>query len=269
MNKVRPVGNQHSQLSLRNPLLDFARTVNRWIAPIVDLPRLFSAWRYPLFWRDAFRYFRMDGSEPLRLLDLHPCISDRTSATSFDPHYFYQHIWAFRHLAAESPKWHLDIGSRTDFVSLLSTLMNVLFVDIRPLRVQVDGLFPLGGSILNLPFADNSVSSISSLHVVEHIGLGRYGDPLDPLGSRKAAAELSRILAPGGRLYFSVPVGKKRVCFNGHRIFHPQEVLDIFPNCVLSEFSCVNDQKEFLQDVVPSAADEFRYGCGFFLFQKK
>jgi hypothetical protein len=72
--------------------------------------------------------------------------------------------------------------------------------------------------------------------VVEHIGLGRYGDPLDPEGTEKAMAELKRIIAPGGNLYLSVPIDDvNRTYFNAHRaftepyleeLFHPLEIVE-------------------------------------------
>jgi len=66
-------------------------------------------------------------------------------------------------------------------------------VDIRPIDVSLDNLFFVKGSILNLPFRNNSIESISSLCVVEHIGLGRYGNVIDPYGSEKAIKELKRV----------------------------------------------------------------------------
>src|SRR5207253_10606962 len=67
--------------------------------------------------------------------------------------------------------------------------------------------------LLSLPFADRSVESLSCLHVAEHVGLGRYGDELDPEGTVKAARELQRVVAPAGRLYFALPVGRPRTEF--------------------------------------------------------
>jgi SAM-dependent methyltransferase len=90
----------------------------------------------------------------------------------------------------------------------------VAFLDVRPLDADIEDLEPIAGSVLELPFADRSLPSVSCLHVAEHIGLGRYGDPLDPAGTRKAIAELQRVTAPGGQLLFSLPVGRQRLCFN-------------------------------------------------------
>jgi hypothetical protein len=65
--------------------------------------------------------------------------------------------------------------------------------------------------------------------VVEHIGLGRYGDPLDPEGSVKAFLELKRIVQPGGDLYVSVPVDDvNRIYFNAHRAFAEDYLLKLF-----------------------------------------
>ena len=107
--------------------------------------------------------------------------------------------------------------------------MPFVFVDYRPLRAIMQGFQPIGGDLTRLPFATHSISSLSCLHVIEHIGLGRYGDPIDPLGTAKAAAELERVLRPNGRLLLTTPVGRERVQFNAHRIFAPATIPDAAP----------------------------------------
>ncbi len=52
----------------------------------------------------------------------------------------------------------------------------------------------------------------SCMHTIEHIGLGRYGDPLDAVGDQTALSELQRVVAPGGSLLIVVPVAT--ACFN-------------------------------------------------------
>ena len=79
------------------------------------------------------------------------------------------------------------------------------------------------------------------MHVAEHIGLGRYGDPLDPDGDLKAMGELKRVLAPGGLLLFVVPVGQPRVCFNAHRIYSYGQIVEAFAKLYLEEFALIPD----------------------------
>jgi predicted SAM-dependent methyltransferase len=222
------------------------------------------------FLKDWEVYQSMPNAELLEYDDAYPCVYDRTSLTPFDVHYFYQDIWAFKHIKELSPAFHLDIGSLVSYVVFITAVTKVVFVDIRPLHVNnLDKFDSISGNILDLPFEDNSIPSLSCLHVAEHIGLGRYGDPLDPLGTKKAAKELVRILTPAGNLYFSVPVGKPRVCFNAHRIHSPQQILNYFSDLHLVEFSGIDDKGIFKQGIKPDELAESDYACGLFHFTKK
>ena len=150
------------------------------------------------------------------------------------------------------------------------TFAEVSFVDIRPLVTPVDRLRFEQGSITALPFADSSVESLSSLHVIEHIGLGRYGDPVDPDGHLKAATELSRVLQPGGELLIGTPVGRERLVFDGHRIFNPHTVVAMFSSLDLVDFALVDDD-DLLRtgDVTLDDGARCDYGCGLFAFTKR
>ena len=122
-----------------------------------------------------------------------------------------------------------------------------------------------------LPFPDRSQESISCMHVVEHVGLGRYGDPLDPDGDLKAMAELQRVVAQGGHLLFVVPVGKPRICFNSHRTYSYDQVLAGFPELQLSQFALIPDNPsppKLLLDADPALVKEQEFGCGCFHFQR-
>ena len=223
------------------------------------LPRYFSHW---------FKYTRSAGGQKVGLLDLQPCLGDWSTHTPFDAHYFYQGAWLARRLAHSKPVKHVDIGSSVLTMSVLSATVNTVFVDYRPLKATLSGLTSISGDILSLPFDDNSVESLSCLHVIEHIGLGRYGDPIDPDGSLKAAAELQRIVSAGGKIFLSLPVGRERICFNAHRVHAPTSVLKMFPQLNLVEFSYVDDSGQFLEAQSAHSASELEYGCGLFQFVK-
>ena len=120
-----------------------------------------------------------------------------------------------------------------------------------------------------MPFEEGSLESVSCLHVAEHIGLGRYGDPLDPLGTRKAAAELQRVVAPRGQLLFALPVGRPRVCFNAHRVHSPHDIVAMFPELQLVEFSGVDDTGAFRRHRTLEELEGAQYGCGMFRFVRR
>lgn len=231
----------------------------RPLVGLLYLPRFFSHW---------VRYAKSEGAQNIRVLDLQPCLGDWSTHTPFDAHYFYQGAWLARRICAAKIVKHVDIGSSVLTMSVLSAHVETVFVDYRPLKASLPGLISIAGNILDLPFPDDSLKSLSCLHVIEHIGLGRYGDPLDPLGSVKAAIELQRVVCRGGSLFISLPVGRERVCFNAHRVHSPIAVLKLFSQLRLIEFSYVNDNGEYGENKLVEDASGFEYGCGLFHFQK-
>jgi hypothetical protein len=56
----------------------------------------------------------------------------------------------------------------------------VTLIDIRPLDIEVEGLSYINADIRSgLPAHAAAFDSASSLHCIEHFGLGRYNDPLN------------------------------------------------------------------------------------------
>ncbi len=186
--------------------------------------------RWRRYWRSFHAYTELsDKGRRSDTTRFYPCLGDDTVETEIEPTYFYQDAWAFERIVQRRPKFHVDIGSHHKYVALLSKVVPVTMVDIRPLSLPLNSIRFEEGSILALPFDDATVPSVSSLCVVEHIGLGRYGDPLDPEGTEKAIAELKRVLAPGGELYVSLPLDdENRIYFNAHRAFAEPYVMRLF-----------------------------------------
>ena len=208
---------------------------------------------------------------PLTWESRHLCIDDNTVGTDFDAHYTYHPAWAARILAQTMPAEHVDISSILSFSSVVSAFIPIRFYDYRPANLRLDNLTSESADLLALPFASESVSSLSCMHTVEHIGLGRYGDPLDPDADLKAVAELKRVLAPGGSLLFVVPIGKPQIMFNAHRIYSYEQVTHYFSELALREFCLIPDnasQVGMVRNATKDQADAQSYGCGCFWFER-
>ena len=227
----------------------------------------------PVFIRDLARYKRMSPRRSfcIRWLDLYPVMDERQeSAGTIGGHYFHQDLWAARKIHQQGPGRHIDIGSRIDgFVAHLLTFMPVTLIDIRPVQSTIPGLEFVQDDATQLQsFFDGSIESLSSLHAAEHFGLGRYSDPIEPDACFRFMKSLQRVLRPGGRLYFSTPIGRERVDFNAHRVFSPRTILTTFPELSLLSFSYVDDAGQLHEDRDPTAIPELEYGCGLFEFTK-
>lgn len=214
-------------------------------------------------WR-AYRKLPHNTSFTLVTGDIYPRLFDRTTTTSIDPVYFYQDTWCARKIFENKPAHHYDIASKADLIGTISQFVPTTMVDIRPLEVTLPELSFVKGSILELPFKDGEVPSLSSICVIEHIGLGRYGDPLDPFGSEKAAKELVRVLAHGGSLYVSVPIdNENKVYFNAHRAFTRDYIIKLFSPLTLAEEKYIYGYD--LSEVYNPAK---KFGTGLYHFKK-
>lgn len=201
--------------------------------------------------------------------DRWPCLHDATGATSFDFHYVYYTAWAARILARTRPQGHVDIGSCLRFATLVSAFVPIEYYDYRPPGISLSGLTSGHADVTALSFPSDSIPSLSCMHVVEHIGLERYGDPLDPRGDLKAMRELCRVLTPGGQLLFVVPVGATaRIQYNAHRVYSYSQVAKALSELVLDEFALVTDSGELIENAQMRDAEAQEYGCGCFLFLK-
>jgi SAM-dependent methyltransferase len=217
--------------------------------------------------RASPRYFELNWD------DRRPCHDEQTPSTSFDRHYVYHTAWAARLLERLRPSRHVDIASSLYFAAIASAFVPVKYYEYRPVDLVLTHLSCDTADLTRLPFADASVASLSCMHVVEHVGLGRYGDALDAEGDVRAMEQLSRVLAPGGHLLFVVPVGKPRVQFNAHRIYGFDQVRESFPSLDLVEFSLVPDRTDpdgsaIIVNATKEQSDRQRYGCGCFWFRR-
>jgi len=209
-----------------------------------------------------------DNRFTVRTSELYPCLKDTIITTPFDHHYTYHPAWAARILAQTKPDYHVDISSILSFSTIVSAFVPVKFYDYRPATLHLPGLESGFADLIRLPFPDNSVPSLSCMHTIEHIGLGRYGDVIDPGGDIKSIGELKRVLQPGGDLLFVTPVGRSRIEFNAHRIYSYEQVLEYFSPLVLRDFSLIPDEGGMILNADPDLVKQQNYGCGCFWFKK-
>jgi SAM-dependent methyltransferase len=206
--------------------------------------------------------------------DRTPCLLEKTDTSPFDKHYVYHTAWAARKLAQTAPKKHVDISSHIYFNALVSAFIPIDFYDYRPAEIYISGLKSKQADLCDLPFKTNSIQSLSCMHVVEHIGLGRYGDPIDYDGDLKAISELKRVLRRKGNLFFVTPIrGTPRIQFNGQRQYSYELIKDLFSDLKLVEFSLIpdvnrGDKYEPIENASKNNSDCQVAACGCFWFKK-
>jgi len=206
-----------------------------------------------------------------------PMLGERFSESgTMYGHYFHQDLFVASRIFKNNPKRHLDIGSRTDgFVAHVAIFREIEVIDIREQKSKVKNIVFRKADLMQLPVdMINNYDSISSLHSVEHFGLGRYGDSVDYYGYLKGLKNITKILKNAGRFYFSVPIGKQRIEFNAHRVFSVGYLLDLLKDdYILDSFSFVDDNGDFFEEVELTQSEIDRnygchYGCGIFELTK-
>lgn len=201
--------------------VQFGLAPDRLLKAVPKMPRFLGEWLA----------FRRAWSGEVRLM---PCLHDR-SAEGGDARseYFWQDLLVARAIHDAAPERHVDVGSRVDgFVAHVASFREIEVFDVRPVHSEVPGVVFRQADLMraeSLPGRpeEGYCDSLSCLHALEHFGLGRYGDPIDPQGAERGLANMATLLRPGGRFYLSVPIGRERVEFNANRVFSPRALLDL------------------------------------------
>lgn len=194
------------------------------------------------------------------------------SAGTGSGHYFHQDLLVAQFIYQANPKRHIDIGSRVDgFVAHVAVFRKIEVFDIRGLAQSDHPNIEFKKADLMSEGEKEVTDSLSCLHVIEHFGLGRYGDPIDPEGYILGFKNLIRMLKPGGVLYISFPIGtRNEVHFNAHRVFHPRDIFLWVPDKLqLLRFDLVDDLGALHKDFDVLNCDiTVSYGCGIYTFIK-
>lgn len=208
----------------------------------------------------------------------YPCPGDRfEEAGVASGHYFHQDLLVAQKIFERRPRRHVDVGSRIDgFVAHVAAFRDIEVLDIRPIRNKINNVVFHQFDLLGDANAFEAYcDSLSCLHTLEHLGLGRYGDRIMVDGYLNGFRKLWSILKPGGILYLSVPIGLQRIEFNAHRVFSIKTILDMAQDWYdVEDFSYVDDlgnlhkSAPLTQSTIHSSFDCW-YGCGIFDFRKR
>jgi hypothetical protein len=193
------------------------------------------------------------------------------SAGSSDGHYFWQDLICAQWIFSNSPLEHFDVGSRIDgFIAHVASFRRVVMLDIRQVDSKIKNLEIIQGnaqeSLLHL---NRKFDSVSSLHSIEHFGLGRYGDSIDPLGHEKGLRNISELVTDNGLLYVSFPIGGSSVEFNAQRIIDPLWPINLLQDFELLEFVLIPWCGEPNFQILPELVDKQISGqAGLYKFRR-
>lgn len=266
----------------RGKIIRIARVISQYGFHLDELLRL----RYlpkdlHRFRRNKRRYFSLVASSQsgslFKTAHNFPCYSDyRNTAGDLPKHYFQQDLYVARQIFIADPTRHIDVGSRIDgFVAHVAAFRQIEVVDIRPMGEINENI-----KFLQLDITDNEsipyeiCDSLSCLHTIEHIGLGRYGDTINPDGWLSALDNLLAMLKPGGVLYLSAPIGEGSVEFDAHRLFSISDLLEtVSQRASITKVAVIGDDDRFMSDTdchayIEHGQNQIKYGCVIFTATK-
>ena len=137
-----------------------------------------------------------------------------------------EYPWVLRNLPPEGKI--LDVGSTGSQLPVMLACLgyHVWTIDVRDYEYAGlrDNLHSVVGDIRRTSFPDRFFDVVIAVSTVEHVGLGRYGDPIDVEGDRNAIKEVKRVMTSDGILLITVPFGK-RFTTSLHRVYDEETLL--------------------------------------------
>lgn len=238
---------------------------------------LYSLGIYPGLWFTSIKawpYFRRDlrkmrmqlkGNADWKISELYPVLRERFETNGdLKSHYFHEDLLVAQRIFENKPIRHVDVGSRVDgFVAHVASFREIEVFDIRPQQAAVRNIHFVTADFMNVPDTwTDCTDSLSSLNVLEHFGLGRYGDPVDIEGDKRGLENMAKMVKPGGKFYLSVPIGPQRIEFNAHRVFSLRYLLSLLEkNFTVDHFACVDDGGDLHRNI-PLNEETINSNCG-------
>jgi len=124
----------------------------------------------------------------------------------------------------------LDIGSTGSQLPIMLSCLgyHVWTIDVRNYEYAglSDNLHSIVGDIRETSFPNSFFDVVVAVSTIEHVGLGRYNDPIDTEGDKNVMKEIKRIMSRNGLLLITVPFGKKAVTLL-HRVYDENTLLSL------------------------------------------
>ena len=177
-----------------------------------------------LFLNFSLRWFLLNKMPLLAEKLFHTVISERIA----DYAYVHQNI------GLDGKGRILDVGCHGSKlpIELASLGYEVWGIDVEDYPLEHPNFAFVQGDICQTPFPDDFFDCVTLVSTLEHIGLGRYKDPLYSDGDKKAIDEIHRILNAGGKTIVTVPFGKRAVVYRKevplHRVYDFPRLTEIF-----------------------------------------
>lgn len=229
----------------------------------ISIPAFF----WPKWFKDDYKLFKsmMKNPSEFPIRANRPIFMDKKLEAGQLSGYFIQDLYMAQKIYKANPKKHVDIGSRIDgFVAHVASFREIELLDIRDVKSSIPNVKYKQADLMD----EDSITadycdSVSCLHALEHFGLGRYGDPIDPYGHIKGIKNIAKMLEGGGMFYLSVPIGSQRIEFNAHRVFGLQYLFDIVSTEFdIVSFSYIDDQSHLYTNVdIYSEQTKSSFGC--------
>ena len=213
---------------MKKIIINLLKTIKQFgIDPIIFIRGISSL---SFYLRSYFKFRKnYDGK-----INFYPCLHDHNQeGGETKGEYFWQDLVVARWIYEAAPQKHVDIGSRVDgFVAHVAAFREIEVLDVRPITTNIPGVIFRQADLMDKSFSsnfkeDDYCDSLSCLHAIEHFGLGRYGDKINPQGYRLGLENMAKLLCPAGKLYLSTPIGKERVEFNANWVFDPRTIVEV------------------------------------------
>lgn len=226
----------------------------------------------PRFLSDLKKFKRLakESNTPINFKNIFPVHVDYSQPV-VNKHYWFQDIYVATKIvkaARESKAFrHVDIGSRLEgfITSLISAGVDLTFGDINVPKMPFPNATAKFIDLQKMtPDQFTGIASVSCLHVIEHLGLAKYGDSIDPIGHRRVFTDFSTVLETGTKLYVSSPVSRNPgIVFNGGRHLDPLEMIKDAQSAgfYVDEIGFVQDDWNFVTNPTPEQLMGSEYGC--------